>query len=341
MKTLRILLALLLLTALLPAANAFAQGRMAEIDDAKRLLEDNPTFNNRLRMGTLQYLEGSDQLKAGNLAGAIDMMQAGVWTLEDGAGLIPETHPVFEEARYGLSFALLENNNPYEGLLVLEQLVAASPNYGKARYLLGVTLMSIPGEKSLQRGVDVMRQLAQDGAPPYKEMAARAATRFAYDLSTLAHAQGDPGKANATLNQVTGELGSDMGASGKENNMVKFAKGLYLRDMGDEFGALDAFEALFASEPNYQLSNGVALRGILSNTYYGAGLKQLGLGGTGAANVAVDLFSKSLEVGDPEAVDAHHGKAVAYLMLEDEASAVEEIKMIIKKDVSYYNKIKK
>lgn len=341
MKTCKLWVSLLLAVALLlPAGFALAQDRIAQIEDAKQLLDSNPTFNNRLRLATLQYLHGVDLLQGGDLEGAIDNMQAGVWTLEDGQGMIPETHPVFEEARYGLGYALLENDNPYEALLVLDQLVEASPGFGKARYLLGVTLVNIPGQESMERAVNVMQQLAQDGQPPYDEMAAHAATRFAYNISTLQHAQGNAADAAATLQGATGSVGMGMGASSDENDDVQFASGVYLKDSGDLFGAMDAFESLHGSNPNYRLNNGVALSGVLSNTYYGAALDQLQLGGEASDQLAVNLFQNSADVGDSSALDVQHGLAVAYTKLGDTENAIGALERIVEQDPRYYDRIK-
>lgn len=267
-------------------------------------------------------------------------MQAGVWTLEDGKGQIPDTHPVFEEARYGLAYTLLQNDNPYEALLVLDQLVSADPDFGKARYLLGVTLMNIPGEKSMKRGVDVMADLAQNGREPYKEWAAHAATRFAYNFSTLPHAGGDAAGANAILATTIDKVGTGRGSSADENTQVEFAMGIYLRDSGDSFGALDHLEAAYADNSGYQLANGVALSGVLSNVYYAAGLEQLQAGGDSASSLAADLFGSALRVGGSAALDAHHGKAVAHTRLGETDKAVEELKAIVATDPGYYNRIK-
>jgi tetratricopeptide (TPR) repeat protein len=326
---------------LLPAGLAFSQGRMADIDDAKKLLESNSTANNRLRLATLQYLEGTDYLKTGDMNKAIDSLQAAVWTLEDGKGQVPDTHPVFEEARYGLGYALLRNNNAYEALLVLDQVVTASPDFGKARYLLGVTLMNIPGEKSLQRGQEVLGKLAKDGRAPYNEWAAHAATRYGYDLSTLNSARGDASGANTTLSTAVNAVGANKGANDGENNMVHFAQGVYLRDSGDALGALDQFEAAYKSDSGFRTANGVALSGVLSNAYYGAGLQQLQAGGDSANHLAVEMFDNAGRVGDATALDVHHGKAVAYTRLGETDNAVKELQAIVAKDASYYDKIKK
>jgi len=326
---------------LLPAGIAFSQGRMADIQDAKKLMDTNPTTNNRLRLATLQYLQGVDYLKSNDMNNALDSLQASVWTLEDGKGQIPETNPVFEEARYGLGYALLQNNNPYEALLVLDQLVKADPAFGKAKYLLGATLINIPGAKSTKRAVDVMTELAQSGQAPYADYGAHAATRFAYDISTLEAAKGDPAAATQTLEAVTSAIGSDKGADAQENHMVMFAEGIYRRDAGDAMGAVDKLEALYNEDSSFQLANGVALSGVLSNAYYAGALDQLQLGGDGAQMLAVQMFDNAAKVGDPGALDVHHGKAIAYTKLGEMDKAAEELQAIVSKDPSYYDKIKK
>ena len=341
MKTRTLVTSLLLVAALLlPAGFAFSQNRMADIKDAQDLLKSNPTFNNRLRLATLEYLQGSDALKSNDAAGAVSAMQTAVATLDAGKGQVPENHPVYEVSRYGLAYALVQSNKPYDALLVLDQLANASPDFGRARYLLGATLMQIPGEKSQERAVAVMTQLAQDGRAPFKEWAAHAATRFAYDLSTLAHARGDAAGAARMLGAVTGAIGSDKGADATENVKVQFAQGVYLRDSGDVNGALDNLEATAKSDPGFRLANGVALSGVLSNAYYGAGLNQLSLGGETAPQLAVQMFDGALKSGDAGALDAHHGKAVAYTKLKQFDKASDELKTIVTKDPSYYEKIK-
>lgn len=347
MKTMKYCTALLLAVALSAlfvmsyAGMTFAQSRMADIEDAKRLLEENPTVNNRLRLGTLQYLEGVDYLQAGDMQNAIDWLQAGVWTLEDSQGTISDTSTEMEEARYGLSYALVLNKQPVDGVLVMEKLVSSSPNYGKARYLLGVTLMNIPGKENSERGLEVMVQLASDGNPPYMEMAEQAATRIGYNYSVVDHAQGNVQGALSTLSSTLDSVGRNKGADQAENELVGFAMGVYQADSGDLFGALSEFEAVYEVNDTFQLESGAALSGLLSNTQYQAGLEQLSLGGETAALGAVDLFDSALRTGDSQATDALHGKAVAYTVAGDTAAAVETLKELVKIDASYYAKIKK
>lgn len=341
MNTRTIWLSLLLAVALLlPLGAASAQDRMAQIDNAKRMMDQNPTQANRLNLSKLQYDQGLDDLKAGDLSRAIDSLQAAVWTLEDGKGQVPESSESFQEARYGLAYALNANNNSYEALLVLEQMTNADPGNSKAQYLLGVTLVNIPGEQSMQRGVDVMTKLAQEGRSPYKTWGEHAATRLAYNLSTLAHSQGDAARALSTLTGVTDAIGTDKGGSDEENTKLKFAMGIYLRDTGDVNGALQNLEAVNEMNSSFQTNSGVAAAGVLANMYYAAGLEQLGLEGESANRTALSFFDDSQRVGD-DGLDVHHGKAVAYTRLGDGENAVAELQQIVQRDASYYDKIKK
>ncbi len=342
MKTRTLVTSLLLVAALLlPAGFAFSQDRTADIKEDKALLKSNPTSNNRLRLATLEYLQGTDALKANDMAAAVSSMQEAVATLDAGKGQVPENHPVYEVSRYGLAYALVQSNKPDDALLVLDQLVNASPDFGRARYLLGATLIQMPGEKSQDRAVSVMSKLAQDGRSPYKEWGAHAATRFAYDLSTLAHARGDAAGAGKMLSAVTGAIGDDKGADQTETVRVMFAEGVYLRDAGDVSGAVTPLAAAYKVDANFRLANGVALGGVLSNAYYGAGLNQLSLAGDAAPKLAVDLFDGALKSGDANALDAHHGKAVAYSKMKEFDKASDELKVIVSKDPSYYEKIKR
>ena len=334
-------LSLLVVAALLlPVGSLSAQDRTAAIDQAKSALQKSATEANRLNLSKLQYEQGLDNLKSGNLSAAIDALQASVWTLEDGKGQVPESHGMFQDARYGLAFALNANNNAYEALLVLDQAVNADPGNAKAQYLLGVTLANVPGEQSVKRSVSVLTELAKSGSEPYRGWAQRAAIRLGYNLSTLAYAQNDAAGALTTLTSVTDPVGIDNGADADENAKLRFAMGVYLRDTGDVVGALENLEALHSMNESFRTSGGVAATGMLANMYYAAGLEQLSLGGDSANQTALANFEDAQRVGD-DGLDMHHGKAAAYTRLGQSDKAVAELQIIVKKDASYYGRIKK
>jgi predicted Zn-dependent protease len=342
MKTCKLWATLLLALALaLPATFAFAQNRMGEITDAKKMLDSNPNANNRLRLATLQYQQGVDYLKSGDVNNAVDSMQASVYTLEDGKGQVPESNSQFMESRYGLAYALFHQNKPVDAQVVLEKLVASAPDYDKANYLRGAVLMASPGPSGPGRAVDAMVKLAQNGKAPFNDYGAHAATRYGYDLSTLSYARGDAAAAGKTLGDAVNGAGAGKGADAAENQKVEFAQGIYMRDAGDATGAVDKLEALYKENSGFQLNNGVALSGVLANAYYAAGLAQLQVQCDAAQQTALQMFDKAEQLGDPAALDVHHGKAIAYTKLNQLDKASDELKMIVAKDPSYYDKIKK
>jgi tetratricopeptide (TPR) repeat protein len=340
MKSLKhLLFGTLAFALILPAGLALGQNRQADIDQAKQTLESSPSPSNRERLATLQYLQGVDYLNAGNMEMATTALQEAVETLDKGEGQIPEHSPVYEEARYGLAFALWKADKPYDALLYLEQLANSSPKLGKARYLLGSALISISGKKSYERGVEVFIQLAQDGTGEAKEMAARAATRTAYNESTLMDAQGQSGEGLNKLNSLKSSVGMAMGANDAENQAVQYAMAYYEQTTGDVTGALAGYEDLYKGNPGFALGNGTGLKDVLANAYYQNGVELL-RGGAGSAQQALDMFNQSATVGGAEPADVHHGKAIAFALMNDEANLAQEMAAIHTMDPGYYDKIK-
>lgn len=332
----------LLLAAVLsfPAGMAFGQWRDKEIESANVALAKNETKANILVLASLQFQEGVDYLKANDYEKAIDNIQAAVWNLEDTKWGISDTDSLFVDARYGLSFALVQNNNGYEALLVLDKLLESNPGFGKGRYLLGLTLLNLPGQDNVDRGMDVLRQLAVDGNTPYNQWGEKAATRAAYNHSTLTHSQGNADGAMGVLGNVTNEIGSNKGASGDENSKVQYAQGIYALDSGDTEGGVEKLEALHADDSGFQLENSVTLTGILSNAYYQAGVGQLEAGGDSGAQAALDSFTKSGDLGGSSENDLRHGIAIAHTLLGDLDSADSVLRELANSDPDYYNRIK-
>ena len=329
----------LALALLLPAGFVMGQGRSADIEEAKKLLEQNPVTENRLRLGTLQYLEGSDILQAGDVAMAVEAMRSAVVTFEDGRGNPAETRAEFQEARYGLAYALLQDDNPHEAILVLNQLVQANPNYGKGAYLLGVTKLQQPGQDNLEGGLDVLGQLARSGGAPYNGRAGRTATRYVYNVSTLPHANGKPDMAASIISTLEGAIGAGMGSGGDENDMIAFATGVYRFDNADTIGAIESFEALHGKNSGFSLRSGVSVRDALANSFYRAGREQLQTGGKSGGELALEMFDKAGELGDSNSIDILHGRAAAYAISGNAEAAREETEKIKGMNPEYYEKI--
>lgn len=337
----RICTALLVAVVLsLPGGAALGQVSLADIDAAKQKLEANPSPANRTVLGTLQYQFGLDLLRSGDMRNAVKALQVSVFTFEDGRGAIPGTDPAFRAARYGYAYALLQNNDNAEGTLVLGQMVRADPGDARAAYLLGTTLMQMGGLGNLSRGAGILGDLSREGEAPYNAMARRTATRLGYNLSTLSHATGNAEMAYDTLSGAVDPVGSGQGASEEENNKVAFGTGVYLMETGDLVGAMDSFEVVHGSNPGFAQKNGLGVGEALSFVYYTAAIEQLKAGGQTAALTAIDFFDRARGYGDKDAVDAHHGKAVAYFVAGDTKNMKREITWLAGKDPAYFEQVK-
>lgn len=340
MKLYHLWIAVLLTLALsLPAGFALGQGMNAEIEAAKKSLADNPVLQNRTRLGALQYNEGNRLLGENNAAEAAKSMQAAVWTFEDGDGSIAENSVEFENVRYGLAYSLRESGNPMEAVLVLEKMIQVNPGNDQARYLLGVTLINSGGDKNLDKGVKVLSKLSKEGQPPYNERASQAVTRQLYNLSTVLHAAGKKDRAADLLAMIGESVGNGKGASTEENNKVRFATGAYMIENGDSYGALEQFESIKESDPNFTSASGKKLDEVLSRTYYRAGRDQLEAGGETAGELALEMFTKAGETGDPNSAGILHGKAAAYALTGNEEGFKKESEALQKANPEYFKEI--
>lgn len=321
---------------LLPAGWALGQSRMAQIDDAKQLVEQNPTRNNYLRLATLQYLDGVDALKAGNAEQAAEQMQSAVWTLEDGQ--VPGSNPVFEEARYGLAYAQWVAGNTYEALLPLDQALEASPSLDKAKYLKAVLLASLTQPKNWQQARELFLELGQ-GTGRFAEPGKRAATRTYLDYSTVTHAGGDNAGALEMLSTMIDAIGYGNGETIRENLMAHFAHGVYLADVGDVDSALTHYGVVVDESPGFQLSTGVDVKQVLAAAYYRAGVNALAYGGDkDSAQKALEDFQQAQGYGN-DTVQVRHGMALAYSILERQQELNDELLAIQNMDQDYYNQI--
>ena len=179
MKLYHLWIAVLLTLAFsLPAGSALGQGGDADIAMAKVKLTAEPSFWNRMRLAALQYNEGHRLLSAGMSAEGARMMQAAVWGYEDIGDAISEDSEVFERARYGLAYAMNENGNTVEAIIVLEKMIAANPIMDQAKFLLAKILTGKPG-KNFNKGTQLLAGLTEDGSPPYAGKASRALRNLA------------------------------------------------------------------------------------------------------------------------------------------------------------------
>ncbi len=121
---------------------------------------------------------------------------------------------------------------------------------------------------------------------------------------------------------------------------MAFGTGIYRMETGDLVGAMDSFEAVHGSNPNFSQRNGLGVGELLSYAYYSAAIEQLKAGGETAAETAVGFFDQALDYGDSDASDAHHGKAIAYFVTGDQEAARGEADFIQSNDPEYYERAK-
>lgn len=312
----------------------------ADIRAAEAALQKAPKdAGRRAELAKRYYLRGSDLSMAGNQAGALADFKAGLAALDSKQGKVPEQHPVFEELRYGLGYTYLMMGQPQDATVVLDQLVAASPAVAKARYLLGIALMSTATEAGYKRGLEIFGQLGKDSPGPDGVSAIHAATRYGYDVSIGTALSGKARDAVATMTYLRNRFGVASGADDAENQALVYGMGSFELLAGNSAGGLSELDGLIAKYPAFKLKNGLTLIQILSNAFYQAGLEQLSKGTPGSMEQAIASFEDAEKVGGANLTDTHHGKAMAYKQLRQLDKMAVEMATIQKIDPDYYKKI--
>jgi tetratricopeptide (TPR) repeat protein len=246
---------------------------------------------------------------------------------------------VFEEARYGLGFSYLAMGQPHHTVVVLDQLVAASPAFTRARYLLGVALVRMGSETGVRRGCEVLAQLAKEAPAPDGPAAMRAMSRYELDLAAGLASAGQPFAAEAALEDVQERFGPASGANDAENQALLFAMGVIHMQAGNASAGLADHESLKSHNAGYRLKDGVTLKQVLSDAYYQAGLEQLHHRGDAALQQAVAYFDRAEANGTGKEVDTHHGKAIAYKRMKQPDKMALELGAVLKLNPEYFKKI--
>jgi tetratricopeptide (TPR) repeat protein len=312
----------------------------AEFREAEAALKAAPSDGaKRIELAALHYLKGSDFAQSGNAANAVVEFKTALSVLEDRQSKVPEQTPVYEETRYGLGYAYFALGQPQEAVVILDQLVAASPRFARARYLLGIALLRMSSEDSMGRGLEVLMQLAKDTPGPDGTAATHAITRYVYNLAVGHAGIGRPGQALAMMRSTRERIGAGTGADAAENQALLFGMGVFQTQTGNSPAGLSEFEALKAANERYRLKNGLTLQQVLANAYYQAGTEQLSRGGQGALQQALMNFENAERYGTGKETDTHHGKALAYKQLNQQDKMAEELALILKLDREYYKRI--
>ena len=312
----------------------------ADLRKAEVALQSAPADSaKRAELAKLLYLKGSGFSGAGNASKAAEAFQAALRILEDRQSKIPDQHPVFEEVRYGLAFTYLAMGHPQHAVVILDQVVAGSPRFIRARYLLGVALLRTGSEAGMSRGSAVLAQLAKEAPGPDGSAAIHAASRYAYGLATGWAATGNAPAAVNAMHRVQDRFGPASGADAAENQAFQYGMGTFQVLAGNTPAGLAEYENLKSQNAGYRLKNGVTLGQVLSHAYYQAGLEQLSKGGEAALKGAIADFDRAEANGTGKEVDTHHGKALAYKRLNQPDKMAQELGAVLQRDPGYYKKI--
>lgn len=290
MKLYHLWIAVLFTLALsLPTGFALGQG-MAEIDAARKTLADNPDFQNRMRLAALQYKEGYRLLNENKTTEAVTMMQAAVWTYEDASDDISQDSGIFENARYGLAYAMKESGNPVEAMIVLKKIIAANPIMDQARFLLAKILIA---NNNLIKGMDLLATLSDDGSPPYDGKASRALVNLAfgqYNEGNRLLGQNDADGAVRMMQEAVWTL-EDAHDSSKEGasqmEVARYGLAVAAKESGKLIMAVVVLEKMIQVNPN----NGQAK--------YLLGVTLMNSAGDENLDKGVDVLSKLSKEGNP------------------------------------------
>jgi tetratricopeptide (TPR) repeat protein len=152
--------------------------------------------------------------------------------------------------------------------------------------------------------------------------------RFGYNHSTIHAALGDDKAALDLLSETRIAFGPDSGATDAENDAMQYAMGLYEMTAGDPTIAVAELEFLADVRPAYALNNGVKATDVLAGAHYRAGVELLTEKNKKNAEKALAHFNAAEKLDGKDTVDVHHGKAIAYGIMEDTANMQKELQII-------------
>ncbi len=316
----------------------FAQS--AEIDEtSSRLANDPGNQELRVRLVNLYYKQALEDLQNNLDADAVGTLNKGLETASGGTNPVSDSHESVAETRYALGYALARQGKYFDAVLVIDDLVAAQQENFTARYLLGVTLIRSNTNENIQRGMEVLKQIAAE-SPGTNETASRTASaRLTYNISTTEYAGGNAKGAADMMSDLFAKHGDTPGANDAENQHLKFASGVYLAATGDSSGAQFQLDGLAQEASGYALNNGTTLDQVRSNVHYQAALDALSSGGSSGGATALDAI-RQVEDIDGSSVTTMHVKALAYSLTGDSEAMNNEMDAIKSADQSYYDNIK-
>ena len=293
------------------------------------------------------YRQGLEDLQNNLIKDAITKFETGLNDALSGSNPLPDTHEDIVALRYGYAYALVQDRRLFDAIMELDVLVESAPDMDQPKYLLGVTLMLTMSNENVLRGMDTLKRYEDESADPNaRTIAMNTSAQLAYNISTAEYAGGDPGAAAALLNGLFNNYGQTPGRDKAENNHIRYAIGIYLKDSGDIDGAMFELDYLAVARKakDYALKNGTTLNQVRADVYYQAALGRLAEGGqTGGegALAMIKALGKIEGAGGPNAHHVTHAKALAYAMAGNEDAMKREINSLRGANPAYYKSVTK
>lgn len=317
----------------------FAQERMAQIEDTKLLLAQNPdNVDQRVSLAELQYLEGIEYFNAGDEEQADALFRESLATLEESSE-IPEDHQAYRSARYALAYLMWRQGRHVEAVRELDRMLNYAPEHLPGRYLLGVSLNDSRDPELLERSFEVFLNLATDPQVERFPVARDAAVRYVYNWSTLYYANDNAEKAFGLAFRLQDRVLPDLDRESEAYQKSLFAVGVYRGSIDDATDAAADLEALYYINPSFSLANGIQIREVLSNAYYRAGLEQLAQDDEEGGRQALIFFRKVQELEGESRPDVIHGIALGEKVSGNETGYNDAMASLLEVDADYYERI--
>lgn len=343
MKQLFKITSLVLVACVALAGTTFAQrtSDSRTIKKLKKSLQSSPTNTDlRNKLVNLYYEQALEDLKSNEAKEAVLSLQEGLTIGMKSGNALADNSEAILKIRYALGYGLMKASRPMDAIPVIDSLVSSAPDNNEAKYLLGVSLVRTMTDSNTSRGLEVLKQLGSQGGEGLMRLTGETSARLAINTASMRFANGDATGANSQISLVSSTYG-DRPSNSSENNHFAFSKAVYKTETGEAIAAVAELEDLETKAPRYKLSNGVALKIILANTYYRAAVENLGQGGAAAGDRALKLLVKAEAKEGSKVAEFAHAKAQAYAAKGDEANAKKAMDELKEIDSAYFNKVSK
>jgi tetratricopeptide (TPR) repeat protein len=296
-------------------------------------LAGNPAFG----MNHLSelYKQGIEDLQNSLYAEAIEKLEQA----SADAASITDADEVVAQIRYALGYAHAKLWHYDSAITVLDELVTASPESKNGRYLLGVSLIRTMESVEIERGMEVLHQLARENPGSIATISANAAARLRHTQSTIDYASGDADSALAGISDLMSRFSRTPAPTKPENFNIQYSVGVYLMATDDLPGAQFEFDYLALKQPEFALNNGTTVNQVRSNLYYQSALNRLKEGGKLGGEGALNYMEQADKLGGGNKAANHHLKALAHGLAGNEEEQAKEYAAVAEADSEYAARI--